>query len=74
MEVHKQSSIKQVTDNEPEIGSENFSNSINIQSIPGDLVQSILPNTDSMNGDNFCNNLNEINQEMIDNVFNNFYE
>ena len=43
----------------------------------GDLInlQNILPNSiNSSNQNSFYNNLNEINQDMIDKVFNNFYE
>jgi hypothetical protein len=55
----------------PTNDNESFSNSFNIQSPTGDLIQSILPSSNSVNGQN---NFYELNQDMIDKVFNNFYE
>ena len=50
---------------------ENLTNSLNVQSPTGDLIQSILPSSNSTDGQN---SFIEINQDMIDKVFNNFYE
>jgi hypothetical protein len=50
---------------------ENLTNSLNVQSPTGDLIQSILPSSNSADGQN---SFIEINQDMIDKVFNNFYE
>ena len=49
-------------------GNENLTNSLNVQSPP---IQSILPSSNSADGQN---SFIEINQDMIDKVFNNFYE
>jgi len=72
MEFNKQpakSTITPVSTNNNE--NENLTNSLDVQSPTGELIQSILPSSNSAEGQN---NFFEINQDMIDKVFNTDYE